>query len=87
MNNLLMNHDGVQHAGIKTETLQALEAKIDEMLDTCQKLRDENRNLRLEKSKLSLERDSLHEKNTLAKTQVESMIERLKLIEESAGEK
>ena len=61
--------------------LQALEAQVDELIQTCEQLTDENRALRDQQSTLVAERASLIEKSELARSRVEAMIARLKAME------
>lgn len=61
--------------------LQALEAQVDELIQTCEQLTDENRALREQQSTLVAERASLIEKSELARSRVEAMIARLKAME------
>ena len=61
--------------------LQALEAQVDELIQTCDQLTDENRALRDQQSSLVAERAGLIEKSELARSRVEAMIARLKAME------
>ncbi len=61
--------------------LQALEAQVDELIQTCDQLTDENRALRNQQSSLVAERAGLIEKSELARSRVEAMIARLKAME------
>ncbi len=61
--------------------LQALEAQVDELIQTCDQLTDENLALRNQQSTLVAERASLIEKSELARSRVEAMIARLKAME------
>lgn len=65
------------------EPLKALEAQIDVLIQTCQQLAEENRNLREQQTTLISERDALLEKNALARSRIESMIAKLKAMEVS----
>jgi len=65
------------------EPLKALEAQIDVLIQTCQQLAEENRNLRAQQTTLISERDALLEKNALARSRIESMIAKLKAMEVS----
>jgi cell division protein ZapB len=62
--------------------LDTLERKINELIELCQALSRENRALRSRQNSWSAERAKLIEKNELAKTKVESMISRLKSLEQ-----
>ena len=61
--------------------LLALESQVDELIQTCDLLTDENRALRDQQSTLVAERASLIEKSELARSRVEAMIARLKAME------
>jgi cell division protein ZapB len=61
--------------------LQALENQVDDLIQTCEQLTDENRALRDQQSTLVAERASLIEKSELARSRVEAMIARLKAME------
>jgi len=61
--------------------LQALEAQVDALIQTCEQLSDENRALRDQQSSLVAERAGLIEKSELARSRVEAMIARLKAME------
>ena len=61
---------------------KTLEAKIDELNDLCSVLTRENRALRAQQQNWTTERAKLIEKNELAKSRVESMITRLKALEQ-----
>ena len=61
---------------------KALEAKIDELIELCSVLTRENRALRAQQQNWTTERAKLIEKNELAKSRVESMITRLKALEQ-----
>ena len=61
--------------------LQGLEAQVDDLIQTCDQLTDENRGLRDQQSSLVAERASLIEKSELARSRVEAMIARLKAME------
>lgn len=62
-------------------TLSALEAKLDRLIQLCDQLNRENRQLRDKESGWLRERTRLIEKNELARTRVEAMITRLKSLE------
>jgi cell division protein ZapB len=62
--------------------LDALERKVIELIELCQLLSRENRALRGRQNTWSTERAKLIEKNELAKSKVESMISRLKSLEQ-----
>jgi len=59
-----------------------LENKINELIELCAVLTKENRALRTQQQNWTTERAKLIEKNELAKSRVESMITRLKALEQ-----
>lgn len=59
-----------------------LEKKVDELIELCSVLSRENRALRAQQQNWTTERAKLIEKNELAKSRVESMIGRLKALEQ-----
>ncbi|HEX7036755.1 MAG TPA: TIGR02449 family protein [Pseudomonadales bacterium] len=60
----------------------ALERKVSELIELCAILSRENRALRAQQQNWTTERAKLIEKNELAKSRVESMITRLKALEQ-----
>ena len=64
--------------------LKKLETRIDEMLHACARLSEENAALRKQQRVLMADRAKLLEKTTLSQTRVETMIQRLKLLEQRA---
>ena len=68
-------------ARITDPDLKSLEHRIDELIRTCQRLKQENRLLRQQQAVLSTERAKLKQKNDLARTQTEMMLIRLKALE------
>lgn len=60
----------------------ALERKVAELVELCGVLSRENRALRAQQHNWTTERAKLIEKNELAKSRVESMITRLKALEQ-----
>ena len=80
--NHLTNMERDQNASnLDSMDLQALEAQVDELIQTCDQLTDENRALRNQQSSLVAERAGLIEKSELARSRVEAMIARLKAME------
>ncbi len=61
--------------------LDKLEKQIDDLLALCEKLGMENRDLRAQVSQLSKERSHLVEQKEKARSHVESMITRLRSME------
>ncbi|GAB3112890.1 TIGR02449 family protein [Aestuariicella hydrocarbonica] len=73
------------------QPLLAFEHKLDQLIQVCSRLHDENIQLqkavaasKLKESDWQVERARLIEKNELAKTRVEAMISRLKSLEEQS---
>ncbi len=64
--------------------LSILEGRIETLLEYCQRLSEENRQLRLHNQELLTERVGLIEKNTLARNRIEAMIARLKTMESAS---
>jgi cell division protein ZapB len=62
--------------------LDTMERQVQELIQTCRKLREENGSLRARQEILVAERAELIEKTELARGRVESMISRLKSMEE-----
>ena len=64
--------------------LEVLERRLDELVDRCDVLTRENHALRQLQGSWTTERAKLIEKNELAKSKVESMISRLKSLEQDS---
>ena len=63
---------------------QQLGSRIDKLLEIVRRLADENRSLRQGQEQLVNERAQLLNKNELARSRVEAMINRLKSLENNA---
>jgi cell division protein ZapB len=61
--------------------LKILEGKIDELIALCGELNRENQALKADGASWHSERQSLVDKNELARAKLESMLERLKAME------
>ncbi len=61
--------------------LKRLESQVDQMIQTIERLSEENSNLRGKQQELMSERAELIEKTELARSRVEAMISRLRAIE------
>lgn len=66
------------------EHLASLEHQIDQLVYYCAQLEKENSALRSKEQGWIRERDKLVEKNEVARTKVEAMIERLRALEAQA---
>ena len=64
--------------------IKDLEEKLDELLERYHRLKTENQSLKIKQESLVKEKAKLLAKTTLAKTKVETMISRLKAMEESS---
>ncbi|MFA5529726.1 MAG: TIGR02449 family protein [Thiohalomonadaceae bacterium] len=62
--------------------LKILELRVDELIRTVERLKDENRLLRNSNAELLAERAQLMERTELARVRVEAMISRLKGMEQ-----
>lgn len=67
---------------ITEQELRKLETRLEELVSTILRLKDENRSLRHQQDSLVTERAGLIEKNELARSRVEAMINRLKSMEQ-----
>ncbi|MDD3449985.1 MAG: TIGR02449 family protein [Gammaproteobacteria bacterium] len=61
--------------------LKTLEFRIHELIQMCERLREENRSLRTQQASLTTERAHLIEKNEQARMKVEGILQRLKSME------
>ncbi|MGD8235736.1 MAG: TIGR02449 family protein [Chromatiales bacterium] len=59
-----------------------LESRVNELVDACMHLKEENKTLRASQETLVNERAALIEKTEMARNRVEAMISRLKALEE-----
>jgi len=64
--------------------LKALEKKIDELIALCGELNTENQTLKRDSQGWHFERTQLVEKNELARSKVEAMINRLQALEQES---
>jgi len=69
---------------VTEQELQKLEVRLEELVNTITRLKEENRSLRNQQDSLVSERANLIEKNEMARTRVEAMINRLKAMEQGA---
>ena len=63
-------------------SITKLEEKIDGLINEIRRLKDENIALRDSQDSLLTERSNLQEKNKLARARLESIVKRLKIIDE-----
>lgn len=67
-----------------SEELKSLENKLDVLVDEYKHIKVENISLKIKQDTLVREKAKLLEKTTLARTQVEAMINRLKAMEQNS---
>jgi cell division protein ZapB len=72
--------DPTRSSAVELE-IKRLDKRIEELIDTVQHLKEENRALRQRQEMLSSERVSLLQRNEQVRTRVEAMIGRLKAME------
>ncbi len=65
------------------EELDKLEARIFELSETMRRLEEQNRILRVDQRSLNKENGRLTEKNRIACTRLESIVSRLKTLEQT----
>ena len=66
------------------EIIETLEIRVDALMQKCDQLNIENQSLKENNQKLSETKQTVLEKNNLAKSKAESILERLRGIEDSA---
>lgn len=64
--------------------LKSLEQQLEQLLNLCGRLHDENRSLRVSQESLVQEKANLVSKNEQARSRVEAMISRLKSLEQAS---
>jgi cell division protein ZapB len=69
-----------------TNSLDNLEAKLDQLIHLCTQLTQENKRLRETQREIIAERDELANKNNIARSKVENMLNRLKQLEAATYE-
>ena len=63
------------------ESFNTLSAKVDDLIDLCAEMKRENQMLKEDKSSLQNERQQLIEKNQIAKSKLQSVLDRLKTMD------
>ena len=66
------------------EVIESLEIRVDELIQKCDQLNIENQSLKENNQKLSKTQQSVLKKKNLAKSKAETILERLRSIEDSA---
>ena len=66
------------------EVIETLEIRVDELIQKCSQLNIENQSLKENNQELSETQKSVLDKNNLAKSKAETILERLRSIEDSA---
>lgn len=73
-----------QNVSYPADELKSLETKLDVLIDEYKHIKIENVSLKIKQDTLVREKAKLLEKTTLARTQVEAMINRLKAMEQNS---
>jgi uncharacterized protein (TIGR02449 family) len=66
------------------EVIETLEIRVNELIQKCSQLNIENQSLKENNQELSETQQSVLKKNNLAKSKAETILERLRSIEDSA---
>jgi cell division protein ZapB len=66
------------------EVIESLEIRVDKLIQKCDQLNIENQSLKENNQELSKTQQSILKKNNLAKSKAETILERLRSIEDSA---
>jgi len=66
------------------EVIEILEIRVDDLIQKCDQLNIENQSLKENNQELSETQQSILKKNNLAKSKAETILERLRSIEDSA---
>jgi cell division protein ZapB len=66
---------------VDVDELKQLESRIDQLIETCQRLKKENQLLKAQQGNATAEHARLMEKTRVARARIESMINRLKALE------
>ena len=66
------------------EIIESLEIRVDALIQKCDQLNIENQSLKENNQELSKTQQSVLKKNNLAKSKAETILERLRSIEDSA---
>ncbi len=74
----------ITYLALKMDDIRVLERTTDQLIDLLNKIKAENKALRNKLDELSTEKSLLMQKNDQAKTRLESMISRLKTLEQTA---
>ncbi len=61
--------------------LSLLEQRVDDLIGTCRRLKDENQTLRSSRDALLEEKTKLAEKNRMARSRLEAIVDRLKSLD------
>ncbi len=67
---------------VTEQELLKLEVRLEELVSSIERLKEENRSLRNQQDSMVTERAGLIEKNEMARSRVEAMINRLKSMEQ-----
>ena len=67
---------------MNTELISTLERKIDQLIEICDQLQQENQHLKSSQNELQQEHEQLCQKNAHARDRVDNMISRLRSLEQ-----
>ena len=67
---------------MNTEMISTLERKIDQLIELCNELQQENQRLKASQNELQQEHEQLCQKNAHARDRVDNMISRLRSLEQ-----
>lgn len=63
-------------------SILSLEQRVDNLINECKRLSNENKNLKSEQGELIAEKTQLKEKNRLACSRLEKIVEKLRTLED-----
>jgi cell division protein ZapB len=66
---------------VDSDDIKQLESRIDQLIEACQRLKNENATLQSQRQELDAEHAKLVEKTRIARERIEQMINRLKALE------
>jgi len=66
------------------QQFKSLEQRLDEFIELCDEYKRHNKSLKARETQLAEERANLMKKNDMARSKVESMISRLKALEQDS---
>lgn len=76
--------DSDDPSGMAMTDLAILAERVEQLVQLCERLTRENRELREQITALQAERDALHDKNEHSRSRIEAMIVRLRDLEQAS---